>query len=267
MFDAGRFKDVHYGMIDTAGTRARLFVRELSVVTKVGGDEPVSDAIQLFIVAGQPADGANSHGHKQEPVGVSVFLLQKLLREMTCDRNPRQVVVTQGRVTNVRRYEDFLIGRARNQTFTIGQVAWFQRRVDHHIVGVVFQCLELVVRKAKAPVIVVVRGAVWNQCRLPGQRVQVFLELIEAHLPPDWHTVTHQVKIVVLEIDDSFAGRVFDIGLAYVPLPRHLPVEHPGAGRNLRDFDRYDLVNDCQGLANPVAGNAAANWKQLLDQI
>jgi hypothetical protein len=76
------------------------------------------------------------------------------------------------------------------------------------------------------------------------------------------------VEVAGLEVDDPLAGGVGHPGVADVPLPRHRPVQHLGAGGDLGDLQAADLaVDDLQGAAHPVAGDAAADRVELGDQL
>jgi hypothetical protein len=101
-----------------------------------------------------------------------------------------------------------------------------------------------------------------------GEGEQVLLELGQRHGGPHRHAVAEQVQVARLEVDDPLAGRVGHPGVADVPLARHRPVQHLGAGGDLVDLQAAELAaDDLQGAAHAVAGDAAADRVELGDQL
>ncbi len=80
------------------------------------------------------------------------------------------------------------------------------------------------------------------------------------------HAVADEVQIVVRKIDDFFAVRSLDPGLANVPLPGNRPVEHRGARRHLMNVNRQLCANAVKRCPNTIAGYAAADGVELLGQ-
>jgi hypothetical protein len=65
------------------------------------------------------------------------------------------------------------------------------------------------------------------------------------------------------EIDDALAGGVLDVGVRDVPFARDRPVENLRAGRQLRCLNGDVAPDDLQRLPNAIAGDAAADRKEL----
>jgi len=75
----------------------------------------------------------------------------------------------------------------------------------------------------------------------------------------DGDAVVDDVQAGFLEVDDAAAGAIFDVGVADVPLFGDGPVKDSGARGNFEEVERDALLNQFQGLADAIAGNAAAN--------
>ena len=73
------------------------------------------------------------------------------------------------------------------------------------------------------------------------------------------NAVVDHVKVVLVKIDDSFTGGIFDESIPYIPLFRYGPVEDLRAGGNLENPERDAFADRPQSFANPVAGDASAN--------
>jgi hypothetical protein len=71
------------------------------------------------------------------------------------------------------------------------------------------------------------------------------------------------VKIRILEIDDLFAVRVSNVGVADIPFAGHGPVENLGTCWNLMNLKRDALADAAQNLSEPIAGDAAADGVKL----
>jgi hypothetical protein len=74
------------------------------------------------------------------------------------------------------------------------------------------------------------------------------------------------VQVAFGKVHDLFAPRVFDPGVADVPLAGYRPVERGGAGGHFVDRERQEFAQDAQGFAHPVARNAPADRKQPLNE-
>ena len=75
------------------------------------------------------------------------------------------------------------------------------------------------------------------------------------------------MQVRVAEVNDPVAGCVLDPRVADVPLPRDGPVEDLCARRHLVDIERDLATDEAEGLADPVARDAAADRIQLSDQL
>jgi hypothetical protein len=99
-----------------------------------------------------------------------------------------------------------------------------------------------------------------------GQREEMLLQLIEAHPCVHGDTVVNHVQIRLLEIDDLLTMSISNVSVAYVPLPRHSPVEHRGAGRNFMNLQGDVLPQSIQRLTQAVSRDTSANRVKIGDQ-
>ena len=121
---------------------------------------------QPVLISRQPGDGPDGARNEQKPV-----------RESTAgqrgqppgqghgDRDSRQVVVAQRRMTDVARKQDFVLAFTWEIELSVGQVAVFQRRVDADVVLRIRQCRGLLGADAKSPGLRVVRGLIRDPVR------------------------------------------------------------------------------------------------------
>ena len=75
------------------------------------------------------------------------------------------------------------------------------------------------------------------------------------------------MQIALLKVDDATAGGVFYVGVANVPLFGNRPVEDLCTRCHLVDRQRQQLADLREALAQPIAGDAAADGKQLAHQF
>src|SRR5207248_5411264 len=80
------------------------------------------------------------------------------------------------------------------------------------------------------------------------------------------HAVADDVQVRLLEVDDAAAVRRSDVRVPDVPFQRDRPVQHLRAGRHLVAVERDVLADDVEGLPRAVAGDAAADRVEPLDQ-
>src|ERR1700751_5789832 len=97
--------------------------------------------------------------------------------------------------------------------------------VDQNLIRVISQFFQLVVRKAKCPVLRIVRRSVRDEIGLIRQRVQMVLKLAQWHVTPYRNAVTHNVQVRARKIDNLFASYVLDVGVLDVPLTGNGPIE------------------------------------------
>src|SRR5687768_17356790 len=96
--------------------------------------------------------------------------------------------------------------------------------------------------------------------------MEVRTQFGERHPAAYRDAVVDYVQVRAPEVDHAVALEIGDIGVSYVPLRRHRPVQDLRSGRHLVYFESDVLADDCEGFADPVAGDAAANRIQALDQ-
>jgi hypothetical protein len=170
-------------------------------------------------------------------------------------------------VADVAADQDLVGGLALDQVLAVGEVAVGQGGVDADLVVALGQAVDQALAGAEAPALGVVGGSVGHPVGVVGQGEQVPLELGQGHGRPHRHAVADQVEVAGLEVDHPLAGGVRHPGVADVPLARHRPVEHLGAGGDLVDLQADLAVDDLQGAAHPVPGDASADRVQLGDQL
>jgi len=69
------------------------------------------------------------------------------------------------------------------------------------------------------------------------------------------------------EVDDLFPSLLLDKGIPNVPFVGHTPIEDFGTGWDFVDFQRDEFAYDCQCLAHAIAGDAPANWEEVVDKL
>ena len=185
-------------------------------------------------------------------------LVPQVLCELGQQHDPRQVVVAERRVTDVRREQDLVLRLTRQEALRVGDDAVLERGVDHRLVLAVLERLQLPVRQAETPVLVVVRGSVRDQVRPFRVGEEVLPELGQGQPLADRDAVAEHVQVRVREVDDPFPVGPREPRLADVPLPRQRPVVDLCAARHLRALERDLLLDQVERRANAVAGEAPA---------
>ncbi len=82
----------------------------------------------------------------------------------------------------------------------------------------------------------------------------------------DRPAILHDMQVVFGEIHNARAVLTRYIGFPNVPFVRNGPIKDFGARRNLIDLERHIALEELQGLAHAVAGDASADREKLLDQ-
>src|SRR5271157_4444287 len=100
-----------------------------------------------------------------------------------------------------------------------------------------------------------------------GNCEQVRPQVPQRHSDPDRLAVADHMQIRSLKIDDLGPGDVLDPGVADVPFVRYRPVEDRGPRRDFVDLKWYQLLQAAQRLPHALPGDAAADRKQVPDQI
>lgn len=225
------------------------------------------DPVHPLLVAGEPGDRADGAGREDEPVGVVRRLLRQRPGQERRHRDAGQVVVGQRRVADVAG-DDHLVGDLPgDHVLGVGEVAVLQRGVDAHLVVAFGHRVQGVLRQAEPPLRLVVTGAVRNPVRVVRQGVQVLAQLRQRQGPRHRDAVAEYVQAGRGEVDDPVPGAVGDVRVADVPLLRHRPVEHLGAGRHLVHLERDVLADDVQGGAHAVTRDAPAERVEPLHQL
>ncbi len=165
-------------------------------------------------------------------------------------------------MTGVRGDQHLVIGLTGQQQLAVRQRAVFEGGVDEDLVLAVRQRLGLTVWQAEPPGAPVVGGAVRDHVGQVGQRVQPLAQLGQRKAGVHRLAVVDDVQAVVGELDDLLAAGPLDPRLADVPFLRHGPVQHLRAGGHLYELQLGDLGKNAQGLAQPVAGDAARDRVQ-----
>src|SRR5262249_31677288 len=129
----------------------------------------------------------------------------------------------------------------------------------HHLVHFLRQAFELAVWNAEAPVLDVVRSAVWDQVRLFRQCMEVFLELRQRHTLSHRRAVAHHVKIRGGIINDLLAALISDVGIADVPFARYDPIKNLGSRRHLMDVEGNVCTDALEGFSYAITCNTPAD--------
>src|SRR3954447_22385754 len=110
--------------------------------------------------------------------------------------------------------------------FPVGQAALAQRRVNKHLVGIIWKCQETVMRHAKAPRFLIIGGSIRDDAWLIRKREYVRTQLPQAIVTAHGYAVVHDMKVAPLEINDSLAAAILYVGVPNVPLFRNDPIEY-----------------------------------------
>ncbi len=99
--------------------------------------------------------------------------------------------------------------------------------------------------------------------RCSASLVEVVLQLGERQALVDGDGVADHVDVAVREVDDPPTRGILEVGAPDVPLVGHGPVEDRGAAGDFVQLQTGQVVaDDRQGLADAVAGDAAADREQ-----
>ena len=183
------------------------------------------DPVEAVAVAVQPGERADRARGEQKAVGVAQRAVEELAREHRRDRDPGEVVVGERGVADVGRDEDLARALALDLELRVGEVAGLERGVDDHLVVARLELSQLVVRQAEAPGAVVVGGAIRDQVRVVGKRVQALAQGVERQRRADGLAVGDDVEGRIGNVDDAGAVGGRDVGVAQVPLVGDDPVE------------------------------------------
>ncbi len=166
-------------------------------------------------------------------------------------------------MTEIRREEHLVLRLARQDQFAVGQASVLERAVDAHLIVLVGQPFLLPLTHTESPALLIIRGHVGNPVGLVGLRIDVFQQLLAAHLLVDGHRIAQHVQIAVLEVNDRLAPHILDPSAPDIPLSRHRPVEHLRSRRHLVNRHlRHLLTDHLQRPSEPVARNTPADREQ-----
>src|SRR5207245_5363004 len=101
----------------------------------------------------------------------------------------------------------------------------------------------LLATKTKHPRWSIGRGTIRNPVRENRQTEEVRTELGQVHGGVHWHAVVDHVQVGLTEIDETLTARIFDKGIADIPLLRHGPIQHRRTARYLMQGERNPLGN------------------------
>ncbi len=254
------------GPVDGGVAPATTLVRGVAAIADAREDQAVPDARGRRLVEREPRDRPDRAGDEEEAVRVA----ERCAGEGACqrhgDRDPRQVVVRERGVAAMARDQDLLVRPAADDAFAVRQAAGREARVDADLVLAFRERLELPVRQAEPPVLLVVRGPVRNPVGPIRQRMEPRPQLLERQPRPDGNAVVDHVEVAALEVHHPPAVLVLDVRVPDVPLVWDRPVEHPGSARHLVDLERDLPAEAGEGPADAVARDAPTDRVQLLDQ-
>src|SRR5579862_4815335 len=144
---------------------AALFVREGSGIADAREHQPMLDLRHDIFVAAEPRDRANRARDEEKSIGIAMLHAGKSLREVRGNGQAGEIVVTKGWMAGVAGNKDLFFRRARNKAFGIREATAFERRIDHHLICVFRERIQLALTEAKAPSFAVIRSAVRNPVR------------------------------------------------------------------------------------------------------
>ena len=129
--------------------------------------------------------------------------------------------------------------------------------------------------QAKAPLFLVIGGAVGNPVWVLGQGGQVRAQLRQSHTLVHGAAVVQHVQVGGFEVNHPLTfvtfSRIFhqrfNISVANRPFFGHVPVKHGCAAGHFVDGDGQQLLNMRHGFAHAGAGDAAANRVQRFHEL
>ena len=264
---AGRAHDLPGGAVDGGVAATAPLVRQRARVADARGDEAVLDAVEPILVPREPGQRPDRRRAEQEAVGVAPLLRLQMPGERRQQHDPREVVVAERGVADVGREQDLVLGLARQEAFRVGDDAVLERGVDHGLVLAVLERLELPVRQAETPVLVVVRGSVRRHVRALRVGEEVLPELAQGQPLADGDAVAENVQVRVREVDDPLPVGPGEPRFPDVPLPRQRPVVDLCPTRHFGALERDLLLDQVERLPDAVAGEAAADRIEPLHEL
>src|SRR6266576_2988709 len=96
-----------------------------------------------------------------------------------------------------------------------------------------------------------------------GKRKEMRPQLGQRHGRPHRCAVVQNVETVLVKIDDTPSAGNSDVRVTNVPFLRHSPIEYRRPAGDLEGLERNSPADQFQGLPNPVAGDAPADWEHL----
>src|SRR5208337_2772947 len=124
---------------------------------------------------------------------------------------------------------------------------------------------KLPVAQAKSPCFPVVGGSVRNPIRRFRQAEQVGPQFGKRHCSMHWDAVVQHMQVMPLEVDNSLASAILDIGVCDVPFFRNAPVENLGTARDLAQLQWDRGLKQPQALPHSLTSNATTDRIQRPD--
>src|SRR5208337_2190454 len=142
-------------------------------------DQSMPDASSSLPIPRQPGDRPNRPRNKQKPIRISQLPPGQKPSKKCCHGQPGKIVVRQGWMTRMRRYQDFFGGRARQKAFRPGEVAILKRRINAYLILRILELPQSILRKAETPVFPVIGRSIGNPVRMFGKSEQTIFEFAE----------------------------------------------------------------------------------------
>ena len=114
-------QDVLYGPIDVGSEAPTALVVDTSPVTDASQDKSVLDPADLVLIARQPCYRTDGPRHEQEAVSVAMRIECQDASERCGDRDARQVVIAHRWMTDVSRYQEFILDLAGEHALSISE--------------------------------------------------------------------------------------------------------------------------------------------------
>ena len=109
------------GPIDVGSEAPAALVVDASPVTDAGQDKSMLDPADLVLIARQPCYRTDGPRHEKEAVSVAMRIECQDASERCGDRDARQVVIAHRWMTDVSRYQEFILDPAGEHALTISE--------------------------------------------------------------------------------------------------------------------------------------------------
>src|SRR5215831_9717692 len=96
-----------------------------------------------------------------------------------------------------------------DDTLPVSQGTVLECRDDADFIGSLWQLIELPLREAESPTLLVIRRSIGNPVRIISQRMKIWPEVRQRHSGLHWHAVVNDMEVTLLKINHSMTILVF----------------------------------------------------------